>query len=322
VNANGSLRRMDYRDVVLNLFLGNELEGGVTNVYLRVLGDDVRYIPLFGPRSTAIVEGAEDRFTAHGEWSGLRFAASLVLARSAPAWFWHVVLEHQSSGELTVDLIYAQDLALAPYGSIRLNEYYVSQYLDYTPLAHGEHGTMLGVRQNLAMGGRNPWALIGALGRGVSFATDALQLYGLEGRARGTTEALARRALPGKRLQHEHSMAVLQHAPVKIAAGTSAHAGFFGWLEEHHASPTSAADVAFCAKALSLPEASLHATPKSIDCSRHRGATLSGAPTDHRTRSSPARTATSCCARKRPPSCARTGTSCVPAVASFPTRPR
>ena len=26
-NANGSIRRMDYRDIILNLFLGNEIEG-------------------------------------------------------------------------------------------------------------------------------------------------------------------------------------------------------------------------------------------------------------------------------------------------------
>ena len=29
-------------------------------------------------------------------------------------------------------LTYAQDLALAPDGAVRLNEYYVSQYLDHT----------------------------------------------------------------------------------------------------------------------------------------------------------------------------------------------
>ena len=35
VNANGSIRRMDYRDILLNLFLGNEIEGGPSNIYLR-----------------------------------------------------------------------------------------------------------------------------------------------------------------------------------------------------------------------------------------------------------------------------------------------
>ncbi len=35
VNANGSIRRIDHRDIILNLFLGSEIEGGPANVYLR-----------------------------------------------------------------------------------------------------------------------------------------------------------------------------------------------------------------------------------------------------------------------------------------------
>ncbi len=77
---------------------------------------------------------------------------------------------------MLVDLVYAQDLALAAYGAVRMNEYYVSQYVDYTPLTHARCGHVLAVRQNLSMGGRNPWAVIGSLRRAVSFATDALEL--------------------------------------------------------------------------------------------------------------------------------------------------
>ena len=35
VNKNGSVRRIDHRDVTVNAFLGNELEGGAANLYLR-----------------------------------------------------------------------------------------------------------------------------------------------------------------------------------------------------------------------------------------------------------------------------------------------
>ena len=35
------------------------------------------------------------------------------------------------------------------------------------------------------MGGRHPWCVIGSLGQGVSFATDALQFHGLATRAGG-----------------------------------------------------------------------------------------------------------------------------------------
>ena len=85
LNANGSLRRIDHEDVVVNLFLR---------------------------RST---------------WSTRR-----------------------TSGSRTT----------APCGS---TSSYVSQYVDYMPLEHARHGVVLAVRQNLSMGGRHPWLLVGSL---------------------------------------------------------------------------------------------------------------------------------------------------------------
>ena len=35
LNANGSLRRIDHGDILINLFLGSEMEGGPANLYLR-----------------------------------------------------------------------------------------------------------------------------------------------------------------------------------------------------------------------------------------------------------------------------------------------
>ncbi len=113
------------------------------------------------PRTTGSARTASRR-AANGTASAS--SSSLRLAQSAPAWFWHVALENVGDAPLTVDLIHAQDLALADYGAVRQNEYYVSQYLDHTPLAHRERGTVLAVRQNLSVGGRHPWAVLGSLG--------------------------------------------------------------------------------------------------------------------------------------------------------------
>ena len=78
------------------------------------------------------------------------------------------MLENTGTAAATVDLIYVQDLGLAQYAAVRLNEYFVSQYLDHAPLAHPERGWVLASRQNQSMGGRNPWCVIGALGRGTT----------------------------------------------------------------------------------------------------------------------------------------------------------
>src|SRR4029453_17396452 len=255
VNANGSIRRMDHRDIILNLFLGNEMEGGPANLYLRRHGEASEAVPLLGPRSPAAVHCDERGLRASGAWQGIRFVVSLVLAESDPAWFWHVDLANTGGVAATLDLIYAQDLALAHYGAVRLNEYYVSQYLDHTPLKHPSLGTVLAVRQNPAVGGRHPWLCIGSLRNGESFCTDALQLHGLSTRAGGSPAALEAERLPGVRRQHEHSMAVLQDAPLSLAPGASAVLGFFAWLEPDHPGVSGAGDLGFADRALALREA-------------------------------------------------------------------
>jgi cellobiose phosphorylase len=262
LTSNGSIRRLDHRDVLINLFPGSEAEGGPANLYLRrlrepalsVLEEPAAAVPLLGPRSPGRIRYDGRRLSVEGEWAGIRFGVSLILAEAAPAWFWHVALENTGRTAGTVELIYAQDLGLAHYGAVRLNEYYVSQYLDHTPLPHPSHGVVLASRQNLAMGGCFPWAAIGSLNRARSFATDALQFYGLESRAGRPPRGLMD-GLPGTRRQHEHAMAVIQDAPLTLAPGEASAAGFFGWFEPDHPEATSGADLAFIDRALSLPEA-------------------------------------------------------------------
>jgi cellobiose phosphorylase len=162
VNANGSVRRIEHGDVVLNLFPGSEVEGAPANLYLRILGDPITSTPLLGPLSPLAFQIDEAGLFAAGEWRGQYITVTLVLAQAAPAWFWHTAVENRSTNDATVDIVYAQDIALAPYGTIRMNEYYVSQYLDHTPLLHPARGYTVATRQNLGVGGRIPWALIGS----------------------------------------------------------------------------------------------------------------------------------------------------------------
>jgi 1,2-beta-oligoglucan phosphorylase len=254
MNANGSLRRMDHGDIILNLLLGNEMEGGPTNLFLRRLGDMPETTPLLGPNSPSCYTSEGQTFTAAGKWGDLSYTVRLVLANSLSAWFWHVELENNSLEPITCDLIYTQDLALANYGAVQLNEYYVSQYLDHTPLIHQQHGVTVASRQNQSMGGRCPWTVIGSLGRGVSYATDALQFHGLATRAGGKPIGLAA-GLPGKRHQHEHSMVCIQDEPFTLASGVVGKRGFFGLFQNDKPTATSSKDLVFIEQVMSLPEA-------------------------------------------------------------------
>jgi cellobiose phosphorylase len=256
LNGNGSLRRLDCGAIALALFVGNEIEGGPANLYLRRHADRIEWIPLLGPSSPTRFS-LDPRGTAlrgRGRWGDIGYRIELTLAAGAPAWFWRVQLENHGTTRQTLDLTYAQDLALAPYGAVRLNEFYVSQYLDHTALSHPKQGFMIASRQNLAVDGRYPWSLIGSLGKGASFATDALQFYGLTRRS-GHAPAGLSADLPSSRLQHEHSMAVLRDALIRLEPGASTAAGFFGLYLQDHPEPTSPADLRQLDQVLALPEA-------------------------------------------------------------------
>jgi cellobiose phosphorylase len=261
-NANGSLRRFDFESISLTLFVGNEIEGGPTNLYLRCHAETIEWTPLLGPQSRTRfgTDPATGRFVGVGAWRGINYSIALVLAQGAPAWFWHVRLENTNSRPQFVDLTYTQDLALAPYGAVRLNEYYVSQYIDHTPLRHAQRGFMLASRQNLAVDQRIPWCLIGSLRTGNSFATDGMQFHGLETR-RGDTPPGLVADLPGRRLQHEHSMVAIRDAPIRLDPQGSVAAGFFGSYQADHPDATSSSDLDGVSALLALPEA----TPVAIE---------------------------------------------------------
>ncbi len=261
LNSNGSVRRMDCGDIMINNFLGNEAEGGPVNVWLRSTGETVESIPLIGPGSPASYQLNERGMTACGAWGDLTFRLRLVLAESATAWFWHVELENKGPATVACDLILTQDIAIARYGAVRLNEYYVSQYVDHTPLDHPRAGVAVASRQNQSMGGRCPWTVIGSLGKAVSFSTDALQFHGLATRAGGRPPGL-QNGLPGKRMQHEHSMVAIQDEAIPLEPGKKSRRGFFGWFEADKSTATSVDDTAMIDAALSLPEAACPPWPE------------------------------------------------------------
>ena len=302
LNANGSLRRFDCNGVCLTLFVGNEVEGGPANVYLRrlaptssepagaadpaLVGEPATsanpaatgWTPLLGPLSPTRfhLDRLSGTLRGTGSWMGIDYSIALVLAQTASAWFWHVRLENSNSTPQQVDLTYAQDLALAPYGSVRLNEYYVSQYVDHSPLSHATHGSMIASRQNLAADGCHPWTLVGSLRTGRSFATDALQFHGLASRS-GATPAGLVADLPGRRLQHEHSMAVIRDAPLQLDPGKNVAAGFFGSFHADHPEATTAADANRLSGILALPEATSPAIEIRSGVGSGRAAALGGA---------------------------------------------
>ena len=183
---------------------------------------------------------------------------SLRLSEQRAAWFWHVAVSNLGPEPVEVDLVHTQDVALAPLGAVRTNEYYVSQYLDLTPVEVPGHGVAIGVRQN--MPGPTPWLLVGCLGRADRWATDAVQLTG-RGRPEGTPWPGLATDLPATRLQGEHTVAALQTEPTVLDPGETWTSGFYGLYLAEHLDATSADDARYAAAALADPAAAPTVAP-------------------------------------------------------------
>ncbi|MDO9073635.1 MAG: hypothetical protein Q7U73_10240 [Rubrivivax sp.] len=253
----GALLRLQAHGVMLNLFPANLMEGGPANLWLRLHGPaGVQAVPLLGPNSPLQPRdtGGAVAWAAQGTWQGLALQLQLRVAATEAAWFWHLDVHNTAGTAQRIDLLAEQDVGLAPLGAIRLNEYYVSHYLDLSPLQHPQHGVLLAARQNQPVAGRFPWLVCGALHQADSYATDALQLLGLAQR-NGSAPPALQHGLPGTRLQHEHALLALQHAVQDLLPGQNALFGSFGLALADHPAATSDADLAWVDTALRLPAA-------------------------------------------------------------------
>jgi 1,2-beta-oligoglucan phosphorylase len=250
-----SLRRLDVGDCSVLAYPSDDVEAGPANLFLRVhLTTGIAVTPMLGPASPSAVGWTDAGPDISGHWRGLSFRVRFRLAEADTAWFWHVEVTNDGPGPITVDVIHAQDVALAPYQDVRTNEYYVSQYLDLTPIQTRDVGTALAVRQNMPAA-RVPWLVLGCLREAVAWATDALQVVGRAGPAGATPEGLLAERLPSTRLQHEHARAMLQDRSDHMVPGQTLTTGFFGIYRPDHPAATSASDSASAALALALPEA-------------------------------------------------------------------
>jgi cellobiose phosphorylase len=250
MDLNGSVFKVSHGGIMLNLFIGGMTDGSVANIYLKTRDGNGSVVPLLGPRSPSVFS-FEGRFEATGRALGLEYSVHLVLAESISAWTWVVRLRNISMSSKEIELLHVQDLGLAQYGAIRINEYYTSHYIDHTPLKHERMGYMVASRQNLPMAGKHPWAMLGSLRRAVGFATDGLQIYGLEGR-KGYALPVLKGGLPSSRLQHEHSIVAIQDSVLRLDGGEEAVAGFFGVFLEDHPSASSADDLTIADDCISV----------------------------------------------------------------------
>ncbi len=269
INANGSIRRFDCGTVSIGLFLGNEVEGGPANLYLRRHGQTLKWTPLLGPASPTRSQSAvaDGKLAGTGSWLGIQYTLTLALAQDAKCVVLaSAALENTTSEEHHLDLTYGQDVALA---LVRWRAAECSSMSVSTSITRRSRIRSVGwcwlrarIRESMGVicGSRSP-----RLGNKIHLCPRPIRSSCMGSATRaGDAPAAIVGELPGKRLQHEHLMAVARDTLLDLGPKGVATAGFYRLFVADHRAATSAADLAQVEAVLALAEARVPGTADGV----------------------------------------------------------
>jgi cellobiose phosphorylase len=246
---NGSIKSIEQGEIQINLINGSPLENGCFNIYLRKRANEISAIPLFGPNSNSKYKIEKNIFEAAGQWEDINYSCRLLLSEKENSWLWDLRLENLNSKKQELDLICVQDVGLTAVNSGEKNELYVSQYIDYTPILHKEHGHIVCCRQNEHGPNCIPWLALGSISNANSFSTDGMQFFGPRYKEQAVAKCLSASMLPGLS-QQELAVVALQEKPFILESTQAVNLGFYGIFCQDHPAATGNDDVNFIEKGI------------------------------------------------------------------------
>ncbi len=216
---NGALCAVRHENTLINQMIGVAPEGAPFRLWLRNGSDG---ISLVGPATAEQFDVSDERHaTWQGRWRDVAWGVQLALNEKDTAWTWRVTLRNEAGDSRSVDAILAQDLGLASTQGARSNEAYTSHYIDHTVVTQPQWGPVVLSRQNLIQEGAYPWIAHACVTGATAFATDGIDVFGLDQRVRGVPRSLTRDRLPSLRRQGESACAALQSRTLELEPGTS-----------------------------------------------------------------------------------------------------
>lgn len=222
----GDIRTINKDNVQINLLTGTNLEGSVSNLYLRVFKDNkIYYTRLIGINSPSHFYVDGNRVYYQGEFHQLQYTVILTVLENI--WFWTIDIENRSNQGQVIDLIYGQDVGLAHPGSINSNEAYVCQYLDHRVFIN-DLGYTVCTRQNQ---GVPHYLQHGSLTKNVGYSTDGFQFFGLDYKLTNEPVALLCDQLENRNYQYEFAYTALQSERVTLIDKT--RFVFYGLYEDN-----------------------------------------------------------------------------------------
>ena len=241
--SGGRLHAVRYgAEFSLNLMLGCPLSGSLQRLYVELdTAEQRRVVTVMGPGSQA--EFAMD--ASRAQWrvvdGDTTIVTTLRIHDSGKGWDLIVAVDNQADAPFTWRAFHGLDVGLSHVEALRINEAYVSQYLDHRALDHADYGKVVASRQNLEVDGKHPVLLQACLSGCEELATDGRDVFGgpLE---RSNLLPLRMREgsqrMPGVK-QGEMSYVAMLSDDLSAAEGARSICQFVGVLVEDHQEPTS-----------------------------------------------------------------------------------
>lgn len=222
--SNGNVHSIRFNDILVNLYLGNEMEPSVSNLYLRIHSESGFIVfPLLGPKSNSEYQISESIFISQGNYLNIDYKVFLELHPNQPTWRYKVDLTNENNHSVSCDIVYIQDIGICDYAASRLNEYFVCHYIHHEPIFSNDYGYGVLSRQNEFVSGKNPACFLFSSEPVRNFATDGRDIY-----PHGITEKLVT-----KRRQGEHSIIGLEREPLILKPNEKQYTFFYGSLFSH-----------------------------------------------------------------------------------------
>ncbi|MHA3065407.1 GH36-type glycosyl hydrolase domain-containing protein [Lacticaseibacillus saniviri] len=218
---NGAVGQIMSDGMMVNQITGNELDGSMMNLYLRIRRDDGWHsTAILGPHSQSHVSVGKTSATWLGDFEDAHYRVQLRLGQHE-RWYWHATATNNT--DALMDFTYLQDLGLGTPSYVTSNEAYATQYLDHyvetDPIA-------IGSRQNQSQDGAFPYLQQGGLTALKSFETDGFQFFTSQYRETGVPEALLEDQLANEKMQYECGLVALRTVAQEKTLETIFYAAF------------------------------------------------------------------------------------------------
>ncbi len=239
---NGAIKSINDGRIMINLKKGTEFSKPLTNIYLRILSEPLKFIPLIGPQNENSFTIHNNSYIVKGIWEEIEYSCILQISENSNSWKWSISLINNSLSDVLVDLIYVQDVGLKGITDGPVNEYYISQYLERLVFDDDEFGKVICCRQNMAENGTNPWLLVASSGKSISGSTDGMQFFGNSYRESGIPEALLKTNFGGN-YAGESPVIALQSEKFNLKPDQNHSFAFIGKYIPDHQAPSSNEDL-------------------------------------------------------------------------------